>query len=116
MTADALPPDVLLAALLAAMESAGLGCTVVLDDEAGLRRAYTNTQAAALFGMTPEQFQRTPPLLAVPPEERERLAAMRRDGGSGVPSLETKIARPDGTVLPVEVSMGTMPLERGRAV
>ena len=73
MNADNLPPDALLTALLAAMDSAGIGCTVVVAHEGTLRRAYSNQPAATILGMTVDELQRTPPLLPLTSEERERL-------------------------------------------
>jgi two-component system, NtrC family, sensor kinase len=114
MKADHLSPDVLLAALLAAMENASIGCTVVVDDEQGLRRVYGNATVAAMFGLTVDELQKTPPMLALANEERARLDAMRTAGGVAPSNLETKLARADGSVLPVEVSMGTVPLKQGQ--
>ncbi len=112
--ADGLPTDVLLEALLGALESAGIGCTVVVDREGSLKRVYSNEPAAKMFGVTVDELNRTPPLLALTSEERARLGAMRANPhGSEVPSVETKVKRADGSVLPVEAAMGTMPLRRG---
>ena len=79
-TDDSLAPEALLAALLAAMDSAGIGCTVVIDREGSLRRAYSNTPVARMLGMTVDELQQTPPLLALTPEERERLSQLVRRG------------------------------------
>jgi PAS domain S-box-containing protein len=113
MDAERLPPDLLLAALLAAMESAGLGCTVVVNDGGELRREYSNTPAAKILGMTVEELQRTPPLAVTTKEETERLSKMRASGSGGSRNFETKVARADGSVVPVEVSMGSVPLGEG---
>src|ERR1700682_4909747 len=114
-TEESLAPEVLLAALQAGMDSAGIGCTVVVNREGPLRRAYSNTLVARILGMTVEELQRTPPLLVLTPEERVRLSKMREGGGNPV-SLETKVTRGDGSIVPVEVSMGIVPLDKGHAI
>jgi two-component system NtrC family sensor kinase len=116
MTADHLAPDVLLAALLAAMENASIGCTVVVDPGHGqsVRREYANAPAAAMFGMTVDELQKTPPMLALAVEERTRMTAIRAAGGIAPVNMETKIVRADGSVLPIEVSMGIVPLAQGQ--
>ncbi len=120
MNADHPSPDVLLAALLAAMENASIGCTVLIDPGQGqsVRRAYSNAPAAAMFGMTVDELQKTPPILALAVEEQTRMGAIRAAGGVAPTSMETKLVRTDGSVLPIEVSMGVVPLaeNQGRAI
>jgi PAS domain S-box-containing protein len=99
------------------MDSAGIGCTVIVDHEATLRRVYANGPAATMFGMTVDEFQKTPPLMPLTPDERARLSSLHVNGASPA-VLETMIARPDGSSLPVEVAMGAVPLpnDQGRAI
>jgi PAS domain S-box-containing protein len=117
MATDAgLAPDALLKALLAAMDESGIGVTVVVSSDGSLRRAYSNVPAAAIFGMTVEELQATPPMLQLTMEERARLNDIRQHPGKAPSSLETKATRKDGTVVPVEVSMGIVPTEQGQAI
>lgn len=111
-----LEQDALLGALLAAMDEASIGCTVVVSREGALRRAYSNAAAAAIMGMTVEELQETPPLLVLTAEEKARLSAMHENPSHRPPSLETKVTRKDGTVVPVEVSMGIVPIANGQAI
>ena len=97
------------------MDRSGVGCTVVVNRGGVLKRAYSNAPIAKMFGMTAEELQETPPLFALTPEEKARLADMHARGVA-TPSLETKLTRKDGTVVPVDVSMGTVPIEGGQAI
>jgi PAS domain S-box-containing protein len=95
--------------LLDALESAGLGLTVVIDHGDRLERVYANRCLAELMGLDLETMVRLPVLDPMPPAERERLRALRATTASGSPApslVETSIVRPDGTSVPLEVALG----------
>jgi PAS domain S-box-containing protein len=108
--------EVLLKALLAAMDSAGIGCTVVTDRDGELRRAYSNLPFARMAGVTLDELARTPPFMMVAPDDRERVSKIRPTIDPYPSRLVTKLTRSDGSVVPVEVSLGRVPLESGQAV
>src|SRR5207247_296153 len=103
------PASITLDRLLDALESAGLGLTVVTDHGDRLERIYANGCIARLMGLELEAMVRLPVLDPMPPAERERLRALRATTASGVPPpslIETSIVRPDGTSVPLEVGLG----------
>jgi PAS domain S-box-containing protein len=103
------PATITLERLLDALESAGLGLTVVVDHGDRLERVYANGCIAALMGLDLEAMVRLPVLDPMPPAERERLRALRASTAGGMPPpalLETSIVRPDGTSVPVQVALG----------
>lgn len=112
-----LPASAVLAALVEALESAGLGCTVVVDRGDRFERAYVNAAMARLYGVDLETLQKTPVMGLLPPDERARLNAMRASLGADPPGpsvVETIISRPDGTTRPVELALGYSVLEGAR--
>ncbi|MDB4995516.1 MAG: Sensory box histidine kinase/response regulator, partial [Myxococcaceae bacterium] len=117
---ETLPPAAALTALLAALESAGLGFTVILSRPDGLERVYANAAIAKIWGLPLDAMRRLPPLATLTPEQRERMVAMRqaiRSGGAAAPkTVETSIVRPDGTSVPVELGLGHTLLGETRAV
>jgi PAS domain S-box-containing protein len=115
---ESFSPATVLTALLEALESAGIGCTVVLDHGDRLERVYVNHAHARIHGMTVAQARETTPLAAVPQADRERLAMLRQTlagKGHGPAQLEARIERPDGTEVPVEIGLGYSRLEGVRA-
>jgi PAS domain S-box-containing protein len=116
---ETLPPSAALTALLAALESAGLGFTVILSHPDGLERVYANAAIARIWGVDIETMRRLPPLATLTPEQRERMVAMRqaiRDGEAAPSTVETTIVRADGTSVPVELGLGHTMLGETRAV
>ncbi len=104
-----LPPSVALAALLEALESAGLGCTVVLDRPDGVERVYANEAIARIFGVDVETMRAMPAMDVLPPGERARMVTLRDSLGPGRPGplfIETSIVRADGRAVPVEIGLG----------
>ncbi|MBL8999299.1 MAG: PAS domain S-box protein, partial [Gemmatimonadetes bacterium] len=100
----ALPPNVALKALLGAIESAGVGCTIILEQNGRLERVYANDAIARTFGCTREEMLERAPMDLLPPSERARLGVMNRAlaaGEKGAIALETAVVRPDGTSVPV---------------
>lgn len=114
MTIGSFPAEVVLDALLRALEAAQVGCTVVVDRGGSLERVYTNEPAARIFGRTAASMQSIPPMLRLTDSERARLAAMR-EAAVDPPSLETSVVREDGTSVPVEVGLAVVPIGDSRA-
>ncbi len=113
-----LPAAGVLDALLEALESAGLGCAVIVDRGDRFERAYANEAMARICGVDLETYRRMPVMDLVAPEERSRLGAMRPslDSEATGPSfIETKITLPDGSRRPVELALGHALLEGARA-
>jgi PAS domain S-box-containing protein len=111
-------PSVALAAILDALESAGIGCTIVLDGPGGLERAYANEAIARIFGVDVATMRALPAMSALVPPEHARLSALRESlgaQGQGPAFIETKIVRADGCSVPVEVGMSYAHLEGKRA-
>jgi PAS domain S-box-containing protein len=113
----ALSPDAVRDALLAALESAGIGCTVVLVKEDGLERVYANEAFARILRVDVETARRLPALLSLRPDQRERLERLRQEGGDGLRplALDTVMVRPDGSEVPVHVGLAMVPLGEVRA-
>lgn len=113
------PSDLVLDALLRALEAAGIGCTVVVDRGGTLERAYANEAAARIFGCDAASMQAIPPMLRLTDAERARLAAMRESGGlrdDGPLTLETSVVREDGRAVPVEVGLMSVRIGEARAM
>ena len=105
----------MLTALLEALDSADIGCTITIVRGERVERAYANAAIARIFGVDATVMESLEPMAMLVPAERARLEALRRSGDRPV-SLETAIARPDGRIVPVEVGMGYAPLGGERAV
>ncbi len=105
--------------LLEAIETAGLGLTIVHLDGASLRRIYSNRIFCELTGYTADELRDVVPIAGlVPPGERERLFALHQAflaTGSYPPTIETAILDRRGTVIPVDVSMASVPHAGGSA-
>lgn len=116
-----LPAAAALKALLNALETAGLGCTIVLERKGtgDLQRVYANEALASLFGRSVQSMMtEVPPLVPLPPVERERLVAMRQAlaaDASGAVAFETGILHASGRTVPVDVGLAFVPLENARA-
>jgi PAS domain S-box-containing protein len=113
-----LAPRAVLDALLDALESAGIGCTIVLDRGDRLERAYANEAICRIFGRDAQSMAELPPLVPLPPAERERLVALRaslKDQAKGALAFETAIVHASGASVPVEVGLAFVPLEDTRA-
>ena len=113
-----LSPDATLSALLDAMVSAGLGCTVIVARNGKLERVYANEAIARIFGRDIGEMRALPPMDTLEPSERERLAKVRAamaEGAEAPAFVATSVKRPDGTVVPVEVGMGYATVDGGHA-
>jgi PAS domain S-box-containing protein len=116
---DTLPPSASLSALLAALESAHLGFTVILSHPDRLERVYANEAIAKIWGVDIETMRRLPPLESLTAEQRARLTLMRqaiREGGPVPPLVETTVVRGDGTSVPVELGLGHTMIGDTRAI
>ena len=94
MIPNATPKDEL-DALLRALESAGIGCTVVVDDDRTIERVYANEPIARIFGLDVDAMRAVPPMDLLAPEERSRLATLRGSlaGKPGPALIETSILK-----------------------
>lgn len=114
-----LPAEAALGALLDALESARIGCTVILERGDALERVYANAPIASIFGVDAESMKRVPPRAMLPEKELERLSAVFAEGGmedGWRRAVRTEIVRPDGSAVPVEIGMGRADLEGARAM
>jgi PAS domain S-box-containing protein len=114
-----LSPGDELDALLRALESAGIGCTVVVDDGQKIDRVYANEPIAKIFGLDVAAMRALPPMGLLTPEEHARLSVVRaevKDGGPRPPFVETTIVRPDGVKIPVEVGMAHLQVHSSNAM
>ncbi len=104
------------ATVLAAIEQAGLGLTIIRIKGTTLERIYSNARFCELTGYTSEEIRAIVPTALVPPGERERLQEMNRRfaaGGAFPPSVETVIVNKAGEQVPVEASMANVPFGDG---
>ena len=97
--------------VIAALTELGQGMAVV--DVVAQRLRYVNEALAEMFGYSIEELLALPDMMALlPPPERERLEpdrARRAAGGSAPDRYDTRIARKDGRVIDIEVSVKTLP-------
>lgn len=114
-----LSADVVVGSLFDALESAGLGCTIILAHPDRLERVYANAPLAAIYGVDLPTMRAMPVLDALSPGEAERFAAMRsriRAGAEAPLFVETTVVRPDGVGVPVGLSLGYTMMGETRAV
>lgn len=103
------PAYEMLRALLDALESAQVGCTVVATFPDRIVRVYANDALARIFGVDRETIQRIDPLSMVTEDQRARLSQIRlatADGHPAPTTVATRIRRADGTEVNVEVGLG----------
>lgn len=100
--------------LLEALGHAGIGVTVVVDRGGSLERLFVNDTAAAALGYSRTEVMAMPPLLALVPEDQERLARMRAEGRAPQHLDCTAIGK-DGQRIPLEVSLAVTDFEGQRA-
>jgi PAS domain S-box-containing protein len=113
---DELAP--LLAAFLDAFTRAGQSVVVVADRDGELERWYINEPAASIMGYTPAEMERVSVVDTVVPEQRPLLLQLFEAfrAGEGVPpALEFTLLHRDGSLVPVEIAIGHMPIAGGRA-
>ena len=115
-----LPAPAVVDALLAALESAGLGCTIFLERDGRRERVYANAVLAEIYGMDLDVLRESPPLAlgVVAPEARARFSQERAKVSPDTPwpaFLESVIMRPDGARVPIEVVVGYCTIEGARA-
>jgi PAS domain S-box-containing protein len=109
----------MLGALLEALESAGVGCCVVVAYPDRLETAYANLAASRMNGIPAEQAKERHPFSTLPHDELEKLTKLRwavRLGETAPPPLlQTRFVHPDGTEVPVELGLGYSLLGEQRA-
>jgi PAS domain S-box-containing protein len=113
------PDGAMLRALVQALESAGLGCTVVLAYPDRLERVYSNEAMARIYGVDREAMKTIEPFGRLSAAERARFEKLRWDVRAGAPQpplVSTRIVRPDGTSVPVELGLGYALLGDVRAI
>lgn len=108
----------MLHALLEALESAGLGCTIVVARGERLERTYANKALARIFGVDLETMKRLPPFETKRGTERGQFGTLLRSlrgGTEGPRTILTELVRDDGTVVPVEVAFGYSTMNDAKA-
>lgn len=100
--------------LLEALDHAGIGVTVIVDKQGELERVFLNDAGAKALGYSLAEASEMPPLLAVAPEDRPRLAELHRTG-EVPPQIEVAVIAKDGRRIPVEVSMAASAYRGHRA-
>lgn len=109
----------MLGALLEAMEGVGLGCAIVVAYPDRLQTAYSNRPLSQMNGIPFEEMKDRHPFAALAPEELEKFTnlrwAVRRGETPPPPMIATRLRRPDGTVVPVELGLGYSLLGEQRA-
>ena len=113
-----LRPEVLAhgGALFEALEQLSVGVVVVADRGGRFERWYTNRAAAAIFGVSPEVALEMPVMAPVADDERPRLDQLAERYRAGEPApatVETVVARPDGSRVSIEASLTRVPIEGG---
>ena len=102
--------EALLSAFIEGLESAGIGCTVVIADEGRLDISYANRAYAEILAVPREQAKRGTPFDVLPADEQKKLAelmaAVRRGEAEPPKTRATRIVRPDGSEVPVEMGFG----------
>ena len=102
--------EALLSAFLEGLESAGIGCTIVVAHDARLDISYANRAYAEMLGVDLETAKRATPFDVLPPDEKQKLAelmaAVRRGEAAPPKTRSTRIVRADGTEVPVEMGFG----------
>ena len=110
--------EALLSAFLEGLESAGIGCTVVIAHDQRLEVSYANRTYAAMLGVDLETAHRATPFDVLPPDERQKLAelmaAVRRGEADPPRTRATRLARADGTEVPVEMGFGYTLIGEGK--
>lgn len=92
--------------LLWALDRAGIGLTIIAKRDGRLERVFVNDAGAKALGYSAEEATALPPLLAVAPEDQERLAELQKSGV--VPQqLECTVIGRDGRRIPMEVGLAT---------
>lgn len=111
--------EALLRAFLEGLESAGIGCTVVIGHDGGLDISYANRAYAEMLGTELEKARTGTPFDVLPPDEREKLgalsAAVRRGEAEPPRTRSTRLVRADGREVPVEMGFGYALLGNRRA-
>jgi two-component system, NtrC family, sensor kinase len=109
----------ILYALLEALESARLGCVIVVGSGGDIEVVYANRVYAQMIGVDPREATARPPFAFVPPEDAERLEELRhsiRVRGTVPPrTISTRFLRDDGTSVPIDVAFGYALLNDRRA-
>jgi len=85
---------------------------MTLDEE--WRIELVNSKALELFAYAQDQLSGLPFLDCFYPDVREQVAEMLRNEGPVVTLSEVEARRKDGSVIPIELSIGSLYLESGR--
>jgi PAS domain S-box-containing protein len=109
----------MLGALLEALESAGLGCAVVVAYPDRLETAYANHPLSRMSGTPFESIKKRHPFATLPPDELAKLTKLRwavRSGETEAPPMVTsRFVHEDGKSVPVELGLGYALLGEQRA-
>lgn len=109
----------MLGALLDALETAGLGCTVVVAYPDRLETTYLNRPGSRMSGIPLEEAKQHHPFSTLAPEEQDKLTklrwAVRRNETEAPPTVVTKYVHADGKEVPVELGLGYSLLGEQRA-
>jgi len=108
----------LVPALLDALGFSGIAVMAVADRGAGLELVYANPPAAAMLGYDLEELLATPALDTIAAEQRPhllQLSAAFRAGQPVPPALELTALRKDGTIVPIELAIGSVRIPDGVA-
>jgi PAS domain S-box-containing protein len=108
----------LLPALLDALGYAGTGVLVSADRGQGLERWWANEAAAAILGYSLAELTELPPLDAIAPDQRPRLAQLSASFHAGQPvppALEVLGLRKDGSYISLELAVGHLRFADGVA-
>lgn len=104
-------------AILEALEHSGTAVEVLTDRGGGrFDRLYASKGVPAMLGLTTEEHATRNVLDTIAPEQRSlviQLALSFRAGQPVPPALEFKLVHKDGSLLPVEISMGFHRLDEG---
>lgn len=107
----------MLQALLEALESADLGCTIIEARGDRLERTYANQPLARIFGVDLQTMKQLPPFEPRRGTERGHFDTLRASLHGGAPprTIATELVRDDGTVVPLEVAFGYSKLNDANA-
>ncbi|UJR84869.1 PAS domain S-box protein [Sandaracinus amylolyticus] len=103
------PPDGVSEAVLHAAHNAGIGVALTITDDERVRPVWFNERAVEILGRPYEELLRSNIFELIAPENREMaydLKTARDRGDVHHGSFELAAIRPDGSRVPVSISMG----------
>jgi PAS domain S-box-containing protein len=104
--------------LAEALDAAGFGFAVTIDDGTRSEIRYVSARAAEIMGVPADEIVGSSGFLRIAPEEQERMAERRRRRAAGDPMgnrFETVIVRADGRRVPLEVGLSFVDLDGHKA-